>query len=167
VRNSRIITPFLYAVLLSSIIGCGGGEATSPEGQEIEHFLQDKSVNSVLWEEWNIFDEYSLALSIYENSAKLPTDYAAYHSQRNALKDRVAENYADIASISPPISLNRFWAMISDAMKHFNDSYESFVPFSTSMINNGVTINAEAWLSLSNTCRQYDIQMGWPLPRGP
>jgi len=140
VRSLRIaIVPFLCVALITGIIGCGGsGEATSPEGQEIQHFLKDKNVNSVLWEEWNIFDEYSLTLSIYENDSPLLADYGILYNQRQALKDRAADNYADIASISPPLSLSGFWASITDAMKSFSESYELNPPISTFWANQAV-----------------------------
>ena len=168
-RSLRIaIVPFLCVALITCIISCGGsGEATSPEGQEIERFLKGKNVNSVLWEEWNIFDEYSLALSVYENSPKLYRDYVPYYDQMQALKNRVAENYADLASISPPLSLSGFWASITDAMKSFSESYELNPPISTFWANQAVKKNAEAWLSLSSTCGQHNIKMEWPLPRSP
>lgn len=167
-RSRTAIIAFLCAALITGIIGCGGsGEATSPQGQEIERFLKGKNVNSVLWEEWNIMDAYNLASSVYENSNKLYSDFVPYYNQMRDLKNRVAENYADLASISPPLSLSWFWASITDAMKNFNQSYGQNQPLMTYMLNQAVKKNAEAWLSLSSTCRQHDIQMEWPLPRSP
>ena len=59
--------------LVVGAVGCGvDSEALSPEAKEIRDFLNDKHVNAVLWEEWNIFDEGSMIYNANEHLTKVP-----------------------------------------------------------------------------------------------
>ena len=134
----------------------------------------------MLWEEWNIFDEYSLMRFTREGSNE---GFLEFNNQMLALKDRAAKNLADIQSISPPVCLNEFWVGIGGAIDttglNATGAIDTFYlatrtyfgggsgPFVNWMFERAMARNAQAWLALNNTCRQYNIKMEWPLPRSP
>ena len=155
------------SILALVIGGCGGGsEALSPEAKEISDFLNGKHVNAVLWEEWNLFDEYGCAVSLYGDNG--PEGFTKLWNFRQAWTPRIISNYNDIVVISPPESLSGFWGKITEMM---GDVCKILDPGAPGPFRNWVLEEyvprkqAEVWLELSGICRQHNIAMPWPLPR--
>lgn len=156
----------LILALIIAAVACGSGDTMPPEAKEISDFLNDKHVNAVLWEEWNLFDEYSCAVSLYGDSG--PEGFSKLLYFRQAWKPRVISNYNDIIAISPPESLSGFWGKITEMMGSVCEILDPGAPspFRDWVLEEYVPRkHAEAWLELSGICRQHNISMQWPLPR--
>lgn len=159
----------LLLLILTLIIGaaaCSEGEARSPEAKEIQGFLNDKHVNAVLWEEWNIYDEWVYALSLYENSPQRAADTNTLWQQEKALANRARQNYQDLLGIDAPQPLQAFWDDLIAWPKQFYEwSNSPHTSFSGWLVEKADRKHAHAWLELKGICREHGISMEWPLPR--
>ena len=165
-----VLIPLLLLVLVIGAVGCGSGDTMPSEAKEISDFLNGKHVNAVLWEEWNLFDELTLIVGIYEGSPQLITDFTEFSYQKKALFSRATQNYHDITDIVPPLYLNEFWNKIDGAINCLCRGLSPEMlspPGNWSLKQYCPSKHAEAWLELSHICRQHNISMQWPLPRTP
>lgn len=162
-----VAMPLLTLALVIGAVGCGGGELMSHEAQEISDFLNDKHVNAVLWEEWNIYDEWAYGRSLYENSPRLAEDLGKHLYQESILADRARQNYQDLLGINQPQLLQAFCDDIIVWAKQFDEFLDSspHSPLSNWLLQRAYRKHAEAWLELKNICREHGIEMEWPLPR--
>ena len=171
-RQLKVVLALLVMLsLVSGIIGCGsGGEATSPEGKEIERFLDDKHIKAILQEEWDIFSEYNYGYSLYAESGYSSSWYKDYwRNEWEGLIKRAAENYNAIASVSPSVLVTPFWDGIELAMQYLREAMSPSIPYALKdfSLRRAFQKNAQAWLELRNICRQWNLEMPWPLPPQP
>jgi len=145
----------------------------------ISNFLNDSHVNNVLWEEWNIFDEYSASVSL--------SDWKQQSVLRCALRERAVKNMQQLQSITAPTALKGFWTTLAGTVPfdpRNSNTWQGALGYylagtsicvgsggdlilDTYILKQSLDKNMQAWLSLKNTCRQYDIKMEWPVPRTP
>jgi hypothetical protein len=167
----KLVMAIMMLLLLAygtTVIGCSGeGEATTPEGKEVERFLNDKHVKSVLWEEWNIFDEYLLALANYEASGRPLPWQTTFFNQRASLLDRAEKNYQAFIGITPPTILENQWGRFIEALALFYQNMDNYTPYGQFLFEKAPSKNIEAWLELRRVCNQHGVSMEWPLPRSP
>lgn len=163
---------FLLLALVVGAVGCGvDSEALSPEAKEIRDFLNDKHVNAVLWEEWNIFDEWSYYASLYDKNYSTKEyipfqDWEKYRNQEHALHSRAVENHRNFIGIKPPPSLANFWNDITEAI-HWFWSWVTASPTPAARwgLDKSYGMHQEAWLELKRICGEQHIELEWPLPR--
>lgn len=143
---------------------------TLTESEIIANFLNDTHVNAMLWEEWNIFNEFNYGYSLYAMSGYSWSWYKNHwYNEEQGLIKRATENYNDIASVYPCVLITPFWDSIELAMKDLCEAMSPSIPYALKdfALRRAFQENGQAWLELSAICKQWNLEMSWPLPPLP